>query len=446
MPDDEVTEERHPSPRPRRRSPRSPPTSRPASSGLKRRRLLLGLRRRRGRRPRRRPAVPDPLASAPARAVTSRSRPTPAGRKRRGHRGRRAGAARGPRRRRRAHRLARGPHRRRRRPDAADPHPPDPGAATCRGREGRLGGRRHRRLLEALHPRRLPGRALPGRARACCCARATSRPSTCSTGPSPSSARRPARCPSSRSTSTTRATSSPPATSPARSAPASGTGTADGRPDRRKPHRRLLTAPASPAGSTSASAAPSFARTALNKVFPDHWSFLLGELALYCFVVLLLTGIYLRSSSTPATNEVIYHGSYGPLRGVEMTEAYRSALDLSFDVRAGLVMRQIHHWAALLFLAVDRRAPGPGLLHRGVPPAPRAQLDHRRHAADPRPSSTASPATRCSTTSSRAPGCASPTRSPCRSRSSARGWPRCSSAASSPAPTSSAGSTSSTSC
>ncbi|MCU1357674.1 MAG: menaquinol-cytochrome c reductase cytochrome b subunit precursor [Acidimicrobiales bacterium] len=94
-----------------------------------------------------------------------------------------------------------------------------------------------------------------------------------------------------------------------------------------------------------------FARTALNKVFPDHWSFMIGELALYCFVTLLLTGTYLTFFFDPSTETTTYHGSYAPLRGVEMTRAYRSALELSFDVRAGLVMRQIHHWAALLFLA-----------------------------------------------------------------------------------------------
>jgi ubiquinol-cytochrome c reductase cytochrome b subunit len=97
--------------------------------------------------------------------------------------------------------------------------------------------------------------------------------------------------------------------------------------------------------------AAKFARTALNKVFPDHWSFMLGELGLYCFVVLVVTGVFLTFFFDPSTNEVIYDGSYEPLRGVQMTEAYRSALELSFDVRAGLVMRQIHHWAALLFLA-----------------------------------------------------------------------------------------------
>ena len=49
--------------------------------------------------------------------------------------------------------------------------------------------------------------------------------------------------------------------------------------------------------------------------------------------------------------EVVYDGSYAPLRGVEMSAAYDSALNLSFDVRGGLFMRQMHHWAALLFVA-----------------------------------------------------------------------------------------------
>jgi ubiquinol-cytochrome c reductase cytochrome b subunit len=94
-----------------------------------------------------------------------------------------------------------------------------------------------------------------------------------------------------------------------------------------------------------------FARTALNKVFPDNWSFMIGELALYCFIVLVLTGVYLTFFYVPSAGEVVYDGSYEPLQGVEMSEAYASTLDISFDVRAGLVMRQMHHWAALLFLA-----------------------------------------------------------------------------------------------
>jgi hypothetical protein len=94
-----------------------------------------------------------------------------------------------------------------------------------------------------------------------------------------------------------------------------------------------------------------FLRRSMNKVFPDHWSFLLGEIALYSFVILLLTGTYLTFFFHASGNEVIYNGSYVPLKGVPMSEAYKSTLDISFDVRAGLVFRQIHHWAALLFMA-----------------------------------------------------------------------------------------------
>jgi ubiquinol-cytochrome c reductase cytochrome b subunit len=93
-----------------------------------------------------------------------------------------------------------------------------------------------------------------------------------------------------------------------------------------------------------------FVRTTLNKVFPDHWSFMLGEVAMYCFAILVLTGVYLTFFFTPGTKQVVYQGSYAPLKGVSMSQAYESVLRISFDVRAGLVMRQIHHWAALLFV------------------------------------------------------------------------------------------------
>ena len=78
---------------------------------------------------------------------------------------------------------------------------------------------------------------------------------------------------------------------------------------------------------------------------------MLGEVAMYCFVVLVLTGVYLTFFFVPSDKTVIYHGSYVPLRGVTMSQAYESTVRLSFDVRAGLVMRQIHHWAALVFIA-----------------------------------------------------------------------------------------------
>ena len=89
----------------------------------------------------------------------------------------------------------------------------------------------------------------------------------------------------------------------------------------------------------------------LNKVFPDHWSFMLGEIALYSFVILLLSGTFLSFWFDPSMRHVTYEGSYQPLKDVEMSAAYASALHISFDVRGGLLMRQIHHWAALIFMA-----------------------------------------------------------------------------------------------
>src|SRR4029453_4335576 len=92
-------------------------------------------------------------------------------------------------------------------------------------------------------------------------------------------------------------------------------------------------------------------RGMLNKVFPDHWSFLLGEIALFSFIVLLLTGTFLALFFDPSMHETVYNGSYTALRGSEMSAAYASSLNLSFEVRGGLFMRQMHHWAALLFMA-----------------------------------------------------------------------------------------------
>ena len=92
-------------------------------------------------------------------------------------------------------------------------------------------------------------------------------------------------------------------------------------------------------------------RKNLQKVFPDHWSFMLGEIALYSFVILLLSGTFLSFWFDPSMQHVKYEGSYQPLKDVEMSAAYASALHISFDVRGGLLMRQIHHWAALIFMA-----------------------------------------------------------------------------------------------
>lgn len=87
------------------------------------------------------------------------------------------------------------------------------------------------------------------------------------------------------------------------------------------------------------------------KIFPDHWSFMLGEVALYSFVVILLSGTFLTFFFQASMAEVIYDGSFVPLKGQEMSAAMASTLDISFEVRGGLLLRQIHHWAALLFIA-----------------------------------------------------------------------------------------------
>jgi ubiquinol-cytochrome c reductase cytochrome b subunit len=96
--------------------------------------------------------------------------------------------------------------------------------------------------------------------------------------------------------------------------------------------------------------AASFAHRSLDKVFPDTWSFMLGEIALYSFIVLVLTGTFLALFYIPDIATTIYRGPYRALQGQPMTRAYRSVLRLSFEVRAGLVFRQIHHWAALVMV------------------------------------------------------------------------------------------------
>jgi ubiquinol-cytochrome c reductase cytochrome b subunit len=92
-------------------------------------------------------------------------------------------------------------------------------------------------------------------------------------------------------------------------------------------------------------------RAALHYVFPDHWSFLLGEIALYAFVALIATGTYLALFFEPSTAPTVYHGGYAPLEGATMSHAYASTIGIAFDVPAGLLIRQTHHWAALVFVA-----------------------------------------------------------------------------------------------
>ena len=94
-----------------------------------------------------------------------------------------------------------------------------------------------------------------------------------------------------------------------------------------------------------------FLKKTLRYLFPDHWSFLLGEVALYCFIILVATGVFLTFYFEPSLASTHYHGSYGPLRGLEMSDAYKSAIQISFEVKAGLLIRQTHHWAADVFVA-----------------------------------------------------------------------------------------------
>ncbi|WP_424214136.1 cytochrome b [Streptomyces sp. BI20] len=95
----------------------------------------------------------------------------------------------------------------------------------------------------------------------------------------------------------------------------------------------------------------SLAKANMRKIFPDHWSFMLGEICLYSFIIIILTGVYLTLFFHPSMNEVVYHGPYVPMQGVRMSEAFASTLHISFEVRGGLLIRQIHHWAALIFVA-----------------------------------------------------------------------------------------------
>ncbi len=92
-------------------------------------------------------------------------------------------------------------------------------------------------------------------------------------------------------------------------------------------------------------------RFLMSYVFPDHWSFLLGEIALYSFVVLIVTGTFLALFFDPSTAQTVYHGGYAALQGQSLSAAYSSTLHLSFNVSGGLLMRQTHHWAALVFVA-----------------------------------------------------------------------------------------------
>ncbi len=94
-----------------------------------------------------------------------------------------------------------------------------------------------------------------------------------------------------------------------------------------------------------------FVSHALRKAFPDHWSFMLGEINMYMFIVLLATGTFLAFFFDPDASKMTYNGPYSLLDGTAVSHAYYSALKLSFEVNGGLLMRQVHHWAALIFVA-----------------------------------------------------------------------------------------------
>jgi ubiquinol-cytochrome c reductase cytochrome b subunit len=93
-----------------------------------------------------------------------------------------------------------------------------------------------------------------------------------------------------------------------------------------------------------------FLTAAFKKVFPDHWSFMLGEICVYAFIVLLVTGTYIAFFFNDSSAPTVYHGSYASLQGRSMPASYVSVLDLSFAVPLGLLIRQAHHWAALVFI------------------------------------------------------------------------------------------------
>ena len=94
------------------------------------------------------------------------------------------------------------------------------------------------------------------------------------------------------------------------------------------------------------------ARAALRRAYPDHWAFLFGEIALYCLVVLVVTGLFLSVFYIPdVRGQITYQGPYAPLRGQPVTEAFNSVMRISFEVPAGLLVRQTHHWASLVFVA-----------------------------------------------------------------------------------------------
>lgn len=76
----------------------------------------------------------------------------------------------------------------------------------------------------------------------------------------------------------------------------------------------------------------------LRKAFPVHSTFFLGEIALFAFGVLVLTGIYLAFLYEPSIAEV-------EIEGNRLPAAYGSVVMLD-RIPAAHLIRQIHHWSA----------------------------------------------------------------------------------------------------
>ena len=89
----------------------------------------------------------------------------------------------------------------------------------------------------------------------------------------------------------------------------------------------------------------------LGKAFPAEDSFLLGEVALFCFLVLVLTGVFLGFFFEPSTTQVEYQGSVVAYQNEDVPEAFASVLHITYDVPYGMFLRRMHHWAAHLFVA-----------------------------------------------------------------------------------------------
>jgi ubiquinol-cytochrome c reductase cytochrome b subunit len=97
--------------------------------------------------------------------------------------------------------------------------------------------------------------------------------------------------------------------------------------------------------------ASSWLKRNARRAFPNHWSFWLGHIALVSLIMVFLSGVVLTLWFKPSMTAVTYDGAYAPLQGVGVSEAYASTLDLSLEVRGGLLMRQVHYWATHVFIA-----------------------------------------------------------------------------------------------